>query len=224
MRAIVLADGHAPSRRALTEAWPGWDAEIELVVAADGGARLAEPLGLTIDRWVGDGDSIDADALATLRERGVATDLASHDKDESDTELALRAALAAGADDIVVLGAIGGTRIDHALANIGLLADAGLAGRTVTLLAPDARIRLLQGPGSIALAGRVGDLVSLLPFGADVEGVVTAGLQYPLGDEVLAAGPARGLSNVRIATEARVRIGRGRLLVVEIPVHSPHER
>jgi thiamine pyrophosphokinase len=217
MRAIVLADGDAPQRRALDEAWPGWDANVTLVVAADGGARLAQPLGLALDRWVGDGDSLSADELAGLRERGVRTDLASGDKDESDTELALRAAVDEGAEDIVLLGAIGGGRIDHALANIGLLADATLAGRTVTILGPDARIRLLDGPGSMDLTGRIGDLVSLLPFGSEVEGVITEGLRYPLRDEVLAAGPARGLSNVRLETEARVTVRTGRLLVIETP-------
>jgi thiamine pyrophosphokinase len=217
MRAIVLADGDAPSRRSLDAAWPGWDADVTLVVAADGGARIGAPLGLVIDRWVGDGDSLGAGEVAALRGGGVRVDVASPDKDESDTELALRAALDAGADDIVLLGAIGGGRIDHALANIGLLADAALAGRSLTILGPDGRIRLLRGPGSIDLSGRVGDLVSLLPFGADVEGVVTEGLRYPLRDEVLAAGPARGLSNVRIAPEARVTVRSGRLLVVETP-------
>ena len=64
-RAIVLADGAAPTRAQLDAAWPGWDAGIALVVAADGGARHATALGLRVDRWVGDGDSIDPDDLAT---------------------------------------------------------------------------------------------------------------------------------------------------------------
>jgi len=85
MDGLILADGDGPTRAELDRAWPGWDARIGLVVAADGGARLAGPLGVRIDRWVGDGDSLGADALAALEAAGVPLDRAPADKDESDT-------------------------------------------------------------------------------------------------------------------------------------------
>jgi thiamine pyrophosphokinase len=56
--AIVLAGGAVPARADLDAAWPGWDAGLDTVVAADGGARHASALGLAVDHWVGDGDSI----------------------------------------------------------------------------------------------------------------------------------------------------------------------
>ena len=68
---------------------------------------------------------------------------------------------------------------------------------------------------------RVGDLVSLLPLGDGVEGVTTSGLQYPLTDEPLPAGPARGLSNVRQEAAATVTVRRGLLLIVESPATFP---
>jgi thiamine pyrophosphokinase len=71
------------------------------------------------------------------------------------------------------------------------------------------------------LDGRIGDLVSLLPYGADVAGITTQGLEYPLVNEVLATGPARGLSNVRLVTDASVTVGSGLLLVVESPATLP---
>ena len=217
MRTLVLADGTPPTRAALDAAWPGWSDRIELVVAADGGARLASVLGLRIDCWVGDGDSLGEAGLADLRATGIPIDLARPDKDESDTELAVRAALDAGASDVTILGALGGLRFDHALANVALLELVARAGRGACLLGPEARVRLLTGPGELDLGGRVGDIVSLLPLGADVEGVATNGLRYPLHDEALRVGPARGLSNVRSMGDARVAITSGRLVVVEIP-------
>ncbi|MFH1474738.1 MAG: thiamine diphosphokinase, partial [Chloroflexota bacterium] len=60
-----------------------------------------------------------------------------------------------------------------------------------------------------------GDLVSLFPFGADAAGVTTDGLAYPLREEPLRFGPARGLSNVRSGPEASVSLRAGRLLIVE---------
>ena len=57
--------------------------------------------------------------------------------------------------------------------------------------------------------------MSLLPLGGDVAGITTVGLRYPLRDEPLVTGPARGLSNVRVAPDAAVTVRRGRLLIVE---------
>ena len=223
MQVIVLADGAVGSRAELDAAWPGWLDREALVVAADGGARHAAPLGLAIDRWVGDGDSLGEAGIAALAAASVPVERARPDKDESDTELAVTAALALGATRLSILGGLGGARLDHALANLGLLAMPELAGLDVRLLATDVRVRLLAAPDaaggsvSMTLAGRAGDLVSLLPPGVDAVGVTTDGLVYPLRDEPLLVGRTRGLSNVRATAEATVVLRQGRLLVVETP-------
>lgn len=223
MQAIVLADGEVGTREALDAAWPGWLEPDAIVVAADGGARHAAALGLALDAWVGDGDSLGEDDVSALRAAGVPVHLVPAAKDESDTGLAVRAALDRGADRIVILGALGGPRLDHALANVGLLADPGVRDIPTAILHASARVSLLSAPGvdglpvRVALPGPVGALVSLLPQGDGVAGVTTGGLAYPLADEPLPAGPARGLSNVRVAADAWVEVRVGRLLVVEGP-------
>ena len=215
--ALVLADGAPPTRAALDESWPGWDDDIDLVIAADGGSRLADALGLPIDHWVGDGDSLGAEGVADLRRRGVAVQLEPVEKDSSDTELALLAAVGAGAEAVTILGALGGPRPDHALANVALLGLPAAAGRDLRILDPSARIRLLAGPnGTAAIPGRVGDLVSLIPL-ETTTGVTTTGLRYALDGATLAFGPARGISNIRDASSATVSLVRGRLLIVEAP-------
>jgi len=225
LRAIVVGDGEGTSRAALDGVWPGWDDGIGLVVAADGGARLAERLRLRIDRWVGDGDSLDRDAIRRLRSSGIPVEVVPTAKDESDLELALVAAVGAGAADVTILGALGG-RLDHELANVALLAHRALAGRRARLLAADARVTLLVARGSAArraatasasFAGRRGDLVTLLAVSDTVRGITTTGLRYALADGSLRLGPARGLSNVRTAAVATVAIRAGRLLVIETP-------
>jgi thiamine pyrophosphokinase len=161
--------------------------------------------------------------MAALLAAGVPMRRTSPEKDESDTELAVREAMRRGADGVVIVGGLGGARIDHALANIGLLAMTELAHHPAALLDGRARLSLLRAPGqdggSVArsLAGRSGDLVSLLPLGAGVTGVTTAGLAYPLDDEPLPVGPARGLSNVRTSATASVTVRGGLLLIVESP-------
>jgi thiamine pyrophosphokinase len=224
--ALILADGPAPTRALLDEAWPGWAAGIGLVVAADGGARHGATLGVRVDRWVGDGDSIDEADLAALTASGVPIERVSVDKDESDAELALSAALADGVDSVVVLGGLGGARIDHALSNLGLLDHPALGGRPACLYDEHgARISLLVAPDATGrpvardLRGRAGDLVSLLPDGGTAHGVTTSGLRYPLAAEPLVLGRSRGVSNVRTAQVARIALESGRLLVIESPAN-----
>jgi len=213
--ALILADGAAPDPAGLDRAWPGWADGVDLVIAADGGARHATAFGRRIDRWVGDGDSLGPAGIDALRADGIPVELAPTDKDESDTELAVVAAAAAGAARITVVGALGGTRVDHGIANLWLLDHPVLVGRAVSLLDDASRVRLL-GAGWHDLGGRVGDLVSIFPFSTDARGLTTTGLRYPLQDEALRQGATRGLSNVRDAVDAALRVGSGQVLVVEI--------
>ncbi|HLY15435.1 MAG TPA: thiamine diphosphokinase [Candidatus Limnocylindrales bacterium] len=225
IRALILAGGTASGRSELDRAWPGWDASIELVIAADAGALLAEPLGLQLDLIVGDADSLGEARLAEFAAAGIAIERSPADKDASDTELALLAAATRGATDLVVLGAFGG-RLDHALANVWILAHPELAGRAVALLDGAARIRLLTAdpgdrsgsPAGLDLDGRPGNLVTLLPFDGPARGVTTSGLRWPLAAATLPAGFSRGLSNevtVDSQQAPRVVLGGGRLLIIE---------
>jgi thiamine pyrophosphokinase len=222
VKAIVVADGDVPERSALDEGWPGWDAGAGIVIAADGGWEKAATLRLKPDLLVGDADSLTPERYAAaLATPGLEVERAQVAKDESDTELALLAALRRGASEIVILGALGGRRFDHALANIGLLALPDPAAATMELLDATTRVRLLRAPApgggeaALELRGAEGDLVSLLPLGATAEGVTTRGLAYPLAGEELHPGPARGLSNVRTSATAIVSLRRGSLVVVE---------
>jgi thiamine pyrophosphokinase len=220
MRALVLAGGEVPDRTVLDAAWPGWAEGIGIVVAADGGVRHADRLGVPVHVWIGDGDSTEPASLDALEAAGVEIRRVATDKDESDTELAMRSAAALGVVGIVVLGATGGPRIDHELANLALLAGAAIdaAEVDVVVLTPHSRIRLAHGGrAAMALSDRIGDLVSLLPFEGPADGVVTTGLQYPLRGERLPVGTPRGLSNVVVAGDASVALERGSLLVIETP-------
>ena len=218
MRAVLVADGSVPERRVLDPALLAPDADgPPLVIAIDGGARKAERLGLVPDVLVGDGDSLAPADIERLRATGCEIQLCSPDKDESDTELALREACARGATEIVVLGAFGGERIEHLLANVALLALPMLDGRTVLLANGTSTMRLLgqrSGSARLEVQGAAGDYVSLLPLDDVVEGIATDGLRYPLRGEPLRLGPARGLSNELVGTSARISVERGRLIVV----------
>lgn len=210
MRVVIVAAGDlaAADARRLDGA--------DLVIAADGGTNALDRLGRRPDLVVGDLDS--ADPATVERMAGAGTRVERHpvDKDASDTELALDAAVAAGATEVVLLGALGGVRLDHELANLLLLADPALAGRAgVRLVHGATTARVLRGGERLALDGTAGDLVTLLPLGGDATGVTTAGLRWPLDGATLAVGRSRGLSNEITRRPASVSLADGALLVIE---------
>ena len=211
MRAVVVAHGDVlPADRAVIGAK-------DYIVAADGGA-------LALERWkvlphlvVGDMDSLGDAGVERFARQGVPVAKFAAEKNESDLELAVAHAIAVGATEIVLLGALGGERLDHETANLLLLADPGYDGVRLEARRGGVRIRAIRGDGSLALAGQVGALVTLLPVDGDAEGVTTHGLRYPLKDETLGFGRARGLSNEMASLPAKVTLRKGALLVFEIP-------
>ena len=188
-----------------------------LVVAADSGLELAAPLGLTVDRIVGDLDSVDPDLLAEARSAGIPVDEYPQDKDRTDLAIALDTALEHAPDRIVVVGGHGG-RLDHLLGNAALIASSTYEDVEVVALMGTARVTVLRGrpdPVATALTGKVGELVSLLPFHGEVTGVTTRGLRFPLDDAALPAGSSLGVSNEFAAPHASVSVRSGALLAVQ---------
>ena len=211
MRAVVVAHGDVlASDRAVIGAQ-------DYVVAADGGAFALERWKLLPHLIVGDMDSLGDAGVERMARKGIAVAKFSAAKDESDLELAVAQAIEAGATEIVLLGALGGDRLDHETANLLLLADPGYDGVRLEARRGALRIRPIRGNGSLSLAGPVGALVTLLPVNGDAEGVTTEGLRFPLRDETLRFGRARGLSNEVASLPATVTVRKGSLLVFETP-------
>ncbi len=209
MKAVIVADGaHAPAdRRRLSAA--------DLVIAADGGANWLATVGVPPHRIVGDLDSASNDTVRQLADAGVPVERHPVDKDASDLELSLASAAAAGADEVVILGALGGD-LDHLAANLLLLGSDVAAGRATSLVHDRTTARMLVGSSDLELGAPAGSRCSLLPVGVPAEGVTTNGLQWPLENARLEPGSSRGLANVVIEVPASVMITGGRLLVIEI--------
>ena len=185
----------------------------DVLIAADSGAIPLLALEMRPHVVIGDMDSIGEEALRRLRAEGVEVQEHPPEKDWTDTHLALLEALRRGADDIALIGAMGGDRSDHGIANLLLLANEEFAG---------ARLRLVEGRSvahvvraTLELEGQPGSYVSLIPLTGAVTGIETEGLRYPLGGSTLRPGDSRGVSNELIATRARVEVGSGVLLVVQ---------
>jgi thiamine pyrophosphokinase len=183
----------------------------DLVICANGGTRYARALGIRPDAVIGDLDSLSLELRAELQSAGVKFLTFPASKDETDLELALLYAAEQGATQIAIFGARGG-RIDHELGNLLLLIHPHLEGIDVRVL--DGNQEVVRIRDEATFRGSIGDLLSLLPIGGDAHGVTTFGLKYPLCDETLCFGPARGVSNVFVGPEPTVRLRSGLLLAV----------
>lgn len=215
--AVVIAHGDvAPADRELV-------AGAQLVIAADGGALALERWGIIPHLVVGDLDSLGAERAAALEQRGAKVIRFPVAKDASDLELAMRYALESDADDIVLLGILGGERVDHALVNVTLLADPAYRALGVRAVYGETQLRAVHAGETLTLRGPVGSTVTLVPLRGEVRGVTTHGLRYPLADGTLHFGKSLGLSNVVATLPARVSIEQGVLLVIEIAKEATHE-
>lgn len=208
--ALVFANGDIADGPMVRQALAA--AEVPFVVAADGGARVAQHFGLHVDLVIGDMDSLTSEELDALVAAGAETEVYSPEKDFTDLELALKRVRERDCCWIRIIGGLG-NRLDQTLGNIYLLALPELQGCDVKIVAGKQATRLLY-PGEHVIQGHQGDTISLIPLGGAVHGVRTHNLYYPLEDETLDFGPARGISNVMDAEQATITIGQGKLLLV----------
>jgi len=203
--AIVFCAG-GPARASL----PGLPSDA-LVIAADGGVAEADRLGFHVDLLVGDLDSADPAAVTRVEAAGGSVQRHPRDKDASDLELAMEAAIDAGVRRIVVVGGDGG-RLDHLLGNVFLLESIGWADVEVDAVFGDATLHVIRDDRTVD--GVPGELISLYAVSGPAHGVTTEGLRWSLQDAELAPGSTLGLSNEFVEPAARVRLADGVILAI----------
>ena len=201
MRAVIFAGGSIEDYEYTSKLLRGGD----LIIAADSGYDHLKKIGIKPDIMIGDMDSVsgvyEADEITRLEVM----------KDETDTEAAAMLAVERGADELLILGAIG-SRADHSLANILLLKKLSDAGASACVANEKNEIYFLDK--MLTLTGRRNDLVSILPL-CELGGVTTEGLFYALEDDTLHFGAARGVSNVMTADTCTVSVKYGCALVIK---------
>ena len=180
--------------------------DCDLLIAADGGAKDFSDTGLTPQVIIGDMDSIDSDTWEN--KSGIEHIRYPADKNKSDAELAVEYALEHGYEQVILIAATGG-RLDHILGNIALVT--GYPGR-VAILDGISTLVAVDKSEKCVLHGRIGSIVSLMPYSLGPLKVRTKGLKYPLQDECMLSA-THGLSNELSQTEACICVSDGILLV-----------
>lgn len=189
--------------------------EFDFLAAVDHGLQFFYDAGLTPDLAVGDFDSADKETLRHFQEmEGIEWRKLVPEKDDTDTEAAIRQVVAKGYAQIHVLGATG-SRLDHVLGNIGLLGIGLEEGAEIFIADSHNRIRMIRDNLTLSKKERFGDYVSLLPVSEAVFGVTLIGMKYPLNDHTLTHFNSLGISNEMIEEQAEIRLKGGTLLVME---------
>lgn len=217
MRIVIFANGELLDPEGVADDV----AAADLLVAANGGSRLAGALGVKPHVVVGDLDSVSDTHVRVLEALGVRVVRHPKRKDRTDLELAMMYAHAQGAQDVVVVAGMG-KRWDQTLANFLLPGAASFSGMTVRITDGRSWAAWLRGGQTLPICGPVGATVSLLPLRGPAEGVTTSGLEYSLDDAELAFGSTRGVSNVKIGDPASVSVRRGLLVCLMSPPGPDH--
>lgn len=192
------------------------------VFAVDRGLEYVDALGLRPDYILGDFDSVDKTLLTSYQKQ---IDSGSLDaiieyhpvkKDAADTELAVLKAIEDGVGCITILGATG-IRLDHVLANIGLLSLVSEKNVDCQIVDSCNRIRLLTGSTHCCIkkAEQYGDYLSFIPLTPIVKGLTLSGVMYPLNDRTVYQSSSLTVSNQITEEEAHISMEEGELLVIE---------
>ena len=177
----------------------------DFLLAADGGLRHLQRLGLEPGGILGDFDS-----LGYVPEGARVFPV---DKDDPDAMLAARQGLAMGFRRFIFYGSLDGPRLDHTIANfqtLQFLADRGAEGYLVGLHS----IVTVVKNGTVRFPETAEGILSVFCLGPDAEGVTIEGLQYPLTGGTLTSGFPLGVSNHFIGKSAAVTVKNGSLLLI----------
>jgi thiamine pyrophosphokinase len=195
---------------------PRLEAQMEgaRIIAADAGIKHAAALGVVPELWVGDFDSAPeglSDDLAAVPQLRFETE-----KDKTDGELAVAEALSRGATSLVLAGAFGGPRADHAFLHAALAIRRAKEGLSVLVTSGTQEGSPLL-PGSRDFDYEDGTMFSILGF-SHLSGLTVIGAKWPLDSVEVPFGSSLTISNeVRGDLCISLAVGRAMLLAHPYP-------
>ena len=167
------------------------------------------------DLAVGDFDSLSAEGEAYMESlKDLKIIRLKPEKDDSDTQSAVNYMIAEGSRDILILGATG-TRLDHVLANLGLLSLGKEQGVHIAIADQWNYITLVKSGTILRKAEQFGKYVSFFTVGGDVTGLSLKGFKYPLDHyRLTVADSGLTVSNEIQEETAKVTYESGQLMMI----------
>ena len=182
--------------------------DADLVVCADTAYLSAQKENIVPHAVIGDFDHIPheeklSDEQKVLRFSSV--------KDDTDTMLCVKYALKRGADEIVIVGGIGG-RLDHTFANIQTLSYIRKQGAKGAILDGDHAVMTVDS--HITLKKGSYDYASVFALDPVCRDITLKGFKYEAEHIDLVSDFPLGVSNEITMSEAEITVGEGRLLLI----------
>lgn len=203
----IVANGN------LSEMFVGEIRHYDVIIGVDRGAYWLLTHGIAPHIAVGDFDSCTSKEWKKIQEN--ITDVRQFDaeKNFTDTELALDIAMKKNSQHIAIYGGMG-TRIDHTMATISLLARCAQARTPAVVRDMHNDVRII-GRGRTIIKKRAGcTYISIIPYTKQII-VSLSGLKYPLNRKKITQSMTLGISNEFEASEAEVTVHGGLALVIQ---------
>ena len=177
----------------------------DFIIAADGGLKHTEKLGITPNGILGDFDS-----LGYTPEGSTVFPV---EKDDTDAMLAVRKGLELGYREFYLYGSLDGPRLDHTVANfqtLQFLCDHGAHGY---LIGKDYMVTAVK-QASLHFDAACTGIFSVFCMGEDAQGVTIKGGKYEAENVTLSAGFPLGVSNHIAGKDVTISVEKGSLLVL----------
>lgn len=185
------------------------------IIAVDKGLETLYQLSIIPNHVVGDFDSVCTEILKFYQDKPqVIFHKYNPEKDNTDTDIALKIAIRLNSSSITIMGGLG-KRIDHALANIHILNYALKAKIPCQILDNHNKIYLVRDSITLHKNETYGKYISLIPLTSTVGGLTLTGFKYPLDNASLSIGKSLGVSNEIIQDIANIELKSGILIVIE---------
>jgi len=207
MKAVILTNGKMEN----LEFYKRIAREGELIICADGAFKYAFEMGIKPHIALGDFDSISEELMDTLEASNIPLLKFPREKDKTDTELAVDYAMKKGATQITLLGATG-SRLDHTMANITLMARTAEKGIKCRIV--DEKNDCYFVTDKILLEKIGKRFVSIIPITKEIVVEKTEGLYYPLKNDTISFGSSWGISNYAVEPLVAISIKKGTAMVV----------
>lgn len=181
--------------------------ETDCIICADAGLKNSHIFSRKPDLVVGDFDSLgEVPKLNNV-------EVYPPEKDDTDMLIAIKKGLERGYDRFVILGALGGERVDHSVANIQNLAYICEHGGVGFILHKDTVLMAIKNSTVIFNKACKG-YISVFSLKDESRGVTEKNLKYTIEDYTLLSSNPTGVSNEFIGEEASIGVKDGKLLIV----------
>lgn len=182
------------------------------IIGADGGCNHLFKMNIVPDYIIGDLDSIDKNLISYYEEKKVIFKTYPSHKDETDSEICVYLAKELGAHRIDFIATLGG-RIDHTLANIGLMHYIKNMGIQPRIITSEEEILIIKDE-ELILNGQKGNTVSVMSIEGDAKGVTLQNFEYPLKNGYIKYLSPLGISNVMLEDKSYIKIEDGTVLII----------